>query len=216
MARDGTASTPESITHALREDLLDGVPSPGSRLTEEALCARFMSGRHSVRAGLQILVSEGLLEHRRNKGILVPEVTEERIDEMRSYRAILELGALSLALGRAADFADVASAVTHLESLADDTPWRHVIEAHSAVHRAIVEASANGRLVAAHRACENELNFMLATSGRTSPLGGWPSCTDTSSTSCPSAVRRPCGPSRTTSSWVDAPPCTSRCAGNEV
>ena len=163
MARDGTASTPESIAHALREDLLDGVPSPGSRLTEEALCARLMSGRHSVRAGLQILVSEGLLEHRRNKGILVPEVTEERIDELRSYRAILELDALRLALGRAADFADVASAVTHLESLADDTPWRHVIEAHSAVHRAIVEASVNGRPVAAHRACENELNFMLAT-----------------------------------------------------
>lgn len=89
-------------------------------------------------------------------------MTEERIDEMCSYRAILELGALRLALSRAADFADVASAVTHLESLADDTPWRHVIEAHSAVHRAIVEASANGRLVAAHRACENELNFMLA------------------------------------------------------
>lgn len=67
-----------------------------------------MSSRHSVRAGLQIPVSEGLLEHRRNRGILVPEVTEERIDEMCSYRAILELGALRLALGRAADFADVA------------------------------------------------------------------------------------------------------------
>jgi len=103
MARDGTASTPESIAQALREDLLDGVPSPGSRLTEEALCARFMSGRHSVRAGLQILVSEGLLEHRRNEGILVPEVTEERIDEMCSYRAILELGALRRRLAIRAD-----------------------------------------------------------------------------------------------------------------
>ena len=162
IARDGTASTPENIAQALREDLLDGVPSPGSRLTEAALapasCVAVTPSGH----GLQILVSEGLLEHRRNKGILVPEVTEERIDEMCSYRALLELGALRLALGRATDFADVSAAVTHLESLADDTPWRHVIEAHSAVHRAIVEASANDRLVAVHRACENELSFMLA------------------------------------------------------
>jgi len=164
MARGSTASSaPESIAQALRSDLLDGTLEPGDRLTEETLCARFGCGRHSVRAGLQILVAEGLLEHRRNKGIVVPEVTEARIDEMCSYRAILELGALRLALAGGAQFTEVSAAVDHLELLTDDTPWRDVIEAHSAVHRKIVEASGNARLVSAHRACEHELGFMLAT-----------------------------------------------------
>ncbi|WP_051791228.1 GntR family transcriptional regulator [Amycolatopsis jejuensis] len=158
-----TDSTPTSIAHALRDDLLDGALEPGTRLTEEALTARFGCGRHSVRAGLQTLVSEGLLEHQRNRGIVVPAVTTDRIDDMCSYRSILEIGALRLALAEGADFSAVEEAVRHLESLPKEAPWRHVIEAHSAVHSAIVEAGGNPRVVAAHQACQNELNCMLAT-----------------------------------------------------
>ena len=36
------------------------------------------------------------------------------------------------------------------------------MEAHSAVHRRIVEAGGNSRLSAAHAACDNELNAVLA------------------------------------------------------
>jgi DNA-binding GntR family transcriptional regulator len=157
------SSTPDSIARTLRDDLLEGVLEPGTRLTEEALSARFRCGRHSVRAGLQTLVSEGLLEHQRNKGIVVPAVTADRIDDMCSYRAILELGALRLALTHGSDFSAVSEAVDRLESLTTETPWRHVVEAHSAVHTKIVEAGGNARVVAAHRACQNELNCMLAT-----------------------------------------------------
>jgi DNA-binding GntR family transcriptional regulator len=163
MSAGSAPSTPESIADALREDLLDGAIGPGARLTEESLAERFGSGRHSVRSALQILVSGGLLEHRRNKGIVVPAVTAERIDAMCAYRRILELGGLRLALERGADLAEVAAAVEHLESLGPDAPWRQVIEAHGAVHREIVAAGANGRLVRAHAACATELSVMLAT-----------------------------------------------------
>ena len=161
--RAAAGSTPDSVAQALREDLLDGVLEPGARLTEEALSARFGAGRHSIRAGLQTLVSEGLLEHQRNRGIVVPAVTAERIDAMCSYRSILELGALRLALLQDADFDAVEDAVQRLEAMSAETSWRHVIEAHSAVHTAIVAAGGNPRVLAAHRACENELNCMLAT-----------------------------------------------------
>ena len=156
-------SAPRAIASALRDDLLDGVLAPGTRLTEESLSARFGTGRHTIRSGLQLLVSEGLLTHQRNRGIVVPPVTEERVDAICSYRLILEIGALRLALAAGADFDDVERAVERLESLTEDTPWRHVTEAHSAVHRAIVEASGNDRLVIAHRSCQDELNVVLAT-----------------------------------------------------
>ena len=64
MSAGSGPSTPESIAATLRENLLDGAIGPGARLTEESLTERFGSGRHSVRSALQILVSEGLLEHR--------------------------------------------------------------------------------------------------------------------------------------------------------
>jgi DNA-binding GntR family transcriptional regulator len=156
-------SAPGAIAQALKDDLLDGAIAPGTRLTEEALSARFGCGRHTVRSGLQILASEGLLAHERNKGIIVPPVTDERVDAMCSYRLILEMGALRLALAAGADFSEVSRAVEHLDSLTEETAWRHVIEAHSAVHRAIVEASGNARLMSAHRSCQDELNVMLAT-----------------------------------------------------
>ena len=161
--RAAAGSTPDSVAKAVRDALLDGELEPGTRLTEEALSARFKAGRHSVRAGLQTLVSEGLLEHQRNKGIAIPAVTAERIDTMCSYRSILELGALRLALLQDADFDAVDEAVKRLESMTAETPWRHVIEAHSAVHTEIVVAGGNPRVIAAHRACDNELNCMLAT-----------------------------------------------------
>ncbi|WP_344324632.1 FCD domain-containing protein, partial [Kitasatospora putterlickiae] len=56
-----------------------------------------------------------------------------------------------------------AEAVDRLEALPAGAPWRHVVEAHSAVHTGIVEAGGNPRVAAAHRACQNELNHMLAT-----------------------------------------------------
>jgi len=130
-----STSAPGAIAQALKDDLLDGAIAPGTRLTEEALSTRFGCGRHTVRSGLQILVSEGLLAHERNKGIIVPPVTEERVDAMCSYRLILAMGALRLALVVGADFSEVSRAVEHLVSLTEETAWRHVIEAHSAVHR---------------------------------------------------------------------------------
>lgn len=87
-----------------------------------------------------------------------------RIDEMCSYRAALELGALRITLaGGNNDFAEVAESVEFLESLPDSTPWRTVIGAHAAIHHQIVVASGNQRLIKAHRDCEAELTFMFST-----------------------------------------------------
>ncbi|MGC0363119.1 DNA-binding GntR family transcriptional regulator [Rhodococcus sp. 27YEA15] len=158
----GTSSTPRVIASALRGDLLEGTLEPGDRLREESLVARFSVGRHSVRAAIQMLVTEGLLVHERNKGAVVPAVTTERIDEICSYRSVIELGALRMALARGADWTGVERAVEKLEALSNDALWREVMEAHSAVHHEIVAASHNDRIVRAHRACETELAFMLA------------------------------------------------------
>jgi DNA-binding GntR family transcriptional regulator len=94
---------------------------------------------------------------------LTEEALSTRLHAMCSYRLILEMGALRLALVVGADFSEVSRAVEHLESLTEETAWRHVIVAHSARAPAIVEASGNARLVSAHRSCQDELNVMLAT-----------------------------------------------------
>jgi DNA-binding GntR family transcriptional regulator len=158
--RNGSA--PEVIAAEIRDELMDGTVAPGSRLTEETLTARFSAGRHSVRAAIRILVAQGLLVHERNKGAMVPNITEHRIDEMFSYRSVLELGALRIALTDGADLRDVSAAVDRLDSLPEDAPWRAVIDAHAAIHHEIVRSSGNNRIIRAHNDCEAELTFMFA------------------------------------------------------
>ncbi|MDF2467769.1 MAG: GntR family transcriptional regulator [Rhodococcus erythropolis] len=155
-------STPDAIARAIRNDLIEGVLLAGTRVTEDTVCTTFSVGRHSARAAIQILVSQGLLVHERNRGAVVPFVTDARIDEMCSYRAVLEVGALKLALLRGTDWRAVDSAVCHLESLDVGAPWNEVIEVHASIHRAIARESHNSKLIDSHAASEAELTCMLA------------------------------------------------------
>ncbi|MBY4130184.1 GntR family transcriptional regulator [Rhodococcus fascians] len=157
---EGSASNP--IALAIRSDIIDGSMLAGARVTEEMVCSRFSVSRHSARAAIQILVGQGLLVHERNRGAVVPHVTDARIDEMCSYRLVLETGALKLALARGTDWQAVDAAVSRLEGLDESTSWHVVIDVHAEIHRAIAVESCNAKLIAAHAASEAELTCMLA------------------------------------------------------
>src|SRR2546428_14179037 len=61
-------STVEAIAEALRDRVLNGELAPGTPLREVELSRHFGVGRHSLRAALQSLTAEGLLEHAPNRG----------------------------------------------------------------------------------------------------------------------------------------------------
>ena len=155
-------STPQRIATELRDDVLDGVLLPGSRLREESLCRRFGTGRHTIRAALNLLVVAGLVTHERHRGASVRPLTRNRLDETFRFRAVIELGSLRLAQSRGADLTPVEDAVAELESLPDGTPWRRLTEAHGRIHHEIVAAAGNSRLLEAYRGCEDELQLLFA------------------------------------------------------
>lgn len=157
---DRTAA--EAVSDQVREALLDGALPPGTWLREETLAERFEVGRYTVRAAFAQLVSAGLLVHERNRGVMVPELTARRVDELYGFRSVVELGALRVALERQADLGEVEAAVRALEQLADESPWHVVSEAHGRIHHAIVATADNPRLLAAYETCEDELRFMIA------------------------------------------------------
>ncbi|WP_020573108.1 GntR family transcriptional regulator [Actinopolymorpha alba] len=158
----------EQVAEALRAELLDGALAPGSHLSEEQLAERFGVGRYTVRSALRSLVTAGLLVHERHRGAFVPELSRARIDELFTYRSVVELGSLRLALERGHDLRPVERAVIELERVDPageahrHVAWHEVTAAHRAVHHAIVAAAGNPRLVAAYAACEDELQFLLA------------------------------------------------------
>ncbi|MFI6094843.1 GntR family transcriptional regulator [Lentzea sp. NPDC051213] len=159
------STAPERVAAQLRDELLNGQYAAGTRLREEELSERFEVGRHTVRAAIRLLVERGLIIHERNRGAIVPPLTQQRIDEICGFRMVLEIGALRMALANGADLSPVNAVVEELEGLVDSDPapsWRELTEVHGRIHRAIVVAADNSHLLAAYGPCEDETRILLA------------------------------------------------------
>jgi len=159
------STAPERVAMQLRDELLDGRYAAGTRLREEELAERFDVGRHTVRSAIRLLVERGLIVHERNRGAVVPPLTQARIDEIFGFRKVLEIGALRMALADGADLTPVTEAVEELESLVGHDPapsWGELTEVHARIHRAIVAAAGNSHLLSAYARCEDETRTLLA------------------------------------------------------
>ncbi|QKZ15955.1 GntR family transcriptional regulator [Streptomyces chartreusis] len=158
----GKGNAPERVAGILRDELFDGALPPGTRLREEELCDRFGLGRHTIRAALRLMADRRLISHERNRGAFVPELTQERIDELFGFRKVLEEGSLRLALAEGADLGGVTAAVEALEALPEETSWRELTETHGRIHLEIVAAAGNAHLLETYQGCMDELRVMLA------------------------------------------------------
>jgi len=153
----------DRVAAQLREELLSGLHRPGERLREEELATRLRTGRYTVRSALRALVASGLLDHRPNRGAIVPLLTQERVDELYDHREVLEIGALQLAQRGGADLSAVADATHALQNLPADARWVDVILTHQRIHHELVLAAGNSKLLLAYTQCEEELHYVVST-----------------------------------------------------
>jgi DNA-binding GntR family transcriptional regulator len=79
-----------AVTEALRAAILNGEYAPKQRLVEIDLCERFSTSRFILRAALQELSAQGLVEFQRNRGARVRDVSLEEAIEITEVRILLE------------------------------------------------------------------------------------------------------------------------------
>jgi DNA-binding GntR family transcriptional regulator len=154
----------ESLTDALRREILDGELAAGARLVEADLCARYGVARHSLRAALRALAAEGLVRVEPNRGARVARLSADEITWLYELRAALELEAARLALERHGGRlpAPVHVALAELcRACAEPASWSEINEAHAHLHHAIVAAAGSPRIEAAHAALSGELRLFL-------------------------------------------------------
>lgn len=96
------------VIAALRQGILDGLLSPGTRLRQEELALVFNTSRIPIREALRLLEHEGLLESEPNRGFSVKPIGADEIDEIYDLRIVLESHALELAVPLLTD-ADLAA-----------------------------------------------------------------------------------------------------------
>jgi len=157
-------SSEERAYRYLREAILGGTYAAGERLREEALALEFGVSRTPVRAALQRLTADGLIEYRRFGGAVVRVPQFEEAEQILELRAVVEGLAAELAAQRMAEaeivaLEELAGAMTRLAA-ADIPDLTELSRLNKRFHQAILDASGNLHV---RRVAENlsDLNFML-------------------------------------------------------
>lgn len=135
------SSAPQQVANALRDLLLAGKIPPGVKLREVALAQEIGVSRHTLRSGFRILEAEGLLQHSLNRGVIVPELSPDRIADVFKARKALEFSgihAIDLAQDGSATVTQLEQAVERMQDAGDDIELAAAdLDYHSAVVAAV-------------------------------------------------------------------------------
>jgi GntR family transcriptional regulator of vanillate catabolism len=99
----------ESVVEALRTAILSGEFQPGERLHEVKLTTLLGVSRTPVRAALQKLASEGLLDYTPNRGYTLREFSISEVISAYEIRAVLEGLAARLSAERGLGVSEIAA-----------------------------------------------------------------------------------------------------------
>src|SRR5258708_19818236 len=80
----------EFAVEHLRSDIVSGAWSPGAKLKMRELLPRYDIGASPMREALARLAAEGFVEQRAQRGVRVPELTFEELQDLTATRQIVE------------------------------------------------------------------------------------------------------------------------------
>jgi DNA-binding GntR family transcriptional regulator len=155
-------SATEAVAASLRERIFDGAIEPGARLPELELAADFGVARPTVRAAIQTLCHEGLLQRERNRSAFVPRLALDDVLDLFSVRIPLECLIVREVLERKAPLGDVEQAIGLLTALSSRSPWSRVVEADLGFHRALASATGSPRLEKLYLSLSGEIRLCIA------------------------------------------------------
>jgi DNA-binding GntR family transcriptional regulator len=155
-------STTEAVIVSLREKILDGAIDPGQPLPEADLTREFGVARPTVRAAIQTLCHEGLLQRERNRSAFVPRLTAADVRDLFSVRIPIECLIVRSVLERAAPLGEVHAAIERLSSLTPDSHWSSVVDADLGFHHALAGAVGSPRLERLYLSMSGEIRLCIA------------------------------------------------------
>jgi DNA-binding GntR family transcriptional regulator len=155
-------SATEAVAATLRARIFDGAILPGARLPEVELAADMGVARPTVRAAIQTLCHEGLLQRERNRSAFVPELTDDDVLDLFSVRIPLECLIVREVLERQAPLDGVHEAIGALVRLTPRSRWSRVVDADLGFHRALAHATGSPRLERLYLSLSGEIRLCIA------------------------------------------------------
>ncbi len=135
----------DEVYRRLLDAISDGTLAPGARVTQEELAEQLNVSRSPVLQALRLLKKDGLLEDAPGRGLRVVPLDPARVGQLYQVRAALDALAARLAAERQA--AIPVALITAGRAAAAGTDVGAMIEADTAFHRAIYEASGNPYII---------------------------------------------------------------------
>ena len=153
----------QTVTDALRTEIMQGRFKPGEKLQEMTLSKMLNVSRTPIRAALNGLAAEGLLEYQPNRGYTVRSLNADRLIAVFDLRGVLEGLAARLAAekGLPADLTQVfRAALEHGDSIMrkgvlHDADRVVFGEINVQIHEAILHAADDRMLSEMLRLCRN-------------------------------------------------------------
>lgn len=144
----------ESVLEAVRAAILAGEFEPGERLHEVKLTTLLGVSRTPVRAALQKLASEGLLDYTPNRGYTLREFSIDEVISAYEVRAVLEGLAARLSAERGLNVGEIGTLQQALRDGDDLLRNGHITDEHRSEYSRInacfhvtIHASAGSRLL---------------------------------------------------------------------
>jgi DNA-binding GntR family transcriptional regulator len=134
-----------AVTEALRAAILTGEYAPRQRLVEIDLCERFGTSRFILRAALQDLAGQGLVEFQHNRGARVRDVSMTEAIEITEVRILLEGLVAARAAERAsrADFTALRGLIRDMRTAVSRSELLVYSELNALLHGAIRDIAAH-------------------------------------------------------------------------
>jgi DNA-binding GntR family transcriptional regulator len=155
VAKDSTPTRIPRATFAsmvgerIRSNIIEGVLPAGSQLNEVELAASFGVSRGPVREAMQRLIQEGLLRSEPHRGVFVPVMSADDIEDIYQAREALETAAvrrITSTSRSASAYKALDKIVRAMESAEKAGDWKLVASRDLDFHTALVAAAQSPRL----------------------------------------------------------------------
>jgi DNA-binding GntR family transcriptional regulator len=130
----------------LRDSMINGELTPGTRLSESSLTGRLGVSRNTLREAYSTLVEEGLLVRQPNRGVFVATLSPAQIADIYRVRIVLECTALGQAPTDPPRAAGLRTAIDDGRRSVEAGDWRAVGTANMHFHEQVVALAGSPRL----------------------------------------------------------------------
>jgi DNA-binding GntR family transcriptional regulator len=157
-----TVTVADAVADELRRRLLSGHYRGGEQLRDTDLSVEFGVARPTVRAAVQMLVADGLLERGRGRSAKVRSFTADDAVDLYRLRRPIELVAVERVVTQKRPVDDVDAAMQRFAALGNDVSWDAVADHDVAFHRAVFVAAGSPRLLRTFDEVSAELRLLIA------------------------------------------------------